>query len=133
MVTSALHPELARYLAAEKADQASRSPDGSISMVFDAQYRVTCQVFAQGDLLLEARVLRLPDDEGSRTTTVEMLLEQAGQRLQDHAEWLALGSGGQILMLQQIVPAQADRIQFSNMLDSFVNALAGWRRLAGVL
>jgi hypothetical protein len=38
-----------------------------------------------------------------------------------------------MLVLQQIVPAQADRAQVGAVLDSFVNALAGWRRLAGVL
>ena len=39
----------------------------------------------------------------------------------------------QMLLLQQTVPAQADKMDVESVLERFVNALAGWRRLAGVL
>lgn len=133
MVKNMLHPALSRFLANQRAGEGNRNADGSVSIVFDGQYRVTCMAFAQGGLLLEARIFQLPAESSYRRSSIEMLLEQAGHRLKTYTEWLALASGGQMLMLQQVVPAQADSMQFSAMLDSFVNALAGWRRLAGVL
>jgi hypothetical protein len=133
MVTSVIHAGLARYLADQKTSQVPRNPDGSVSLIFDGQYRVTCLPFPHGDLLLEARIVQLPVDVQSRRTAMELLLEQAGDMLVSHTERIAFAPGGQMLVLQQIVPTQADRAQFDSMLDRFVNALAGWRRLAGVL
>lgn len=133
MVTSVLHDGLARYLADQKSTQVPASQDGAFNLIFDNQYRVTCLPFLRGDLLLEARIVHLPADVYRRRTIIEMLLEQAGNRLDSHPERIVLSPGGQMLALQQVVPAQADRAQFGSMLDSFVNALAGWRRLAGVL
>ncbi len=133
MVTAMLHENLRQYLAALKAGEPAQNADGSFSLIFDRQYRVTFLMLTHGDLLLDARVLQLPDEPHSRRTTLEMLLEQAGSRLEGHPEWIALAPGGQMLVLQQVVPAKADRAQFSASLDDFVNALAGWRRLVGVL
>jgi hypothetical protein len=133
MVTGMCHEGLSRYLAEQKSGAVPRNVDGSITLIFDRQYRVTCLTLAHGDLLLEARILQLPADASSRRSTMEMLLGQAGSTLESHAERIAFAPGGQMLVLQQIVPAQADRAQVGAVLDSFVNALAGWRRLAGVL
>ena len=128
-----LHAGFGAYLSELKSKHIPNNPDGSVSLIFDQQYRVTFLTLAHADLLLEARLCHLPDDTSSRRTIVEMLLEQAGSMLETHTEHIVVAPGGQTLLLQQIVPAHADRAQFSTMLDSFVNALAGWRRLAGVL
>jgi Tir chaperone protein (CesT) family len=133
MVTGALHVGLLGYLEEQKSGHVPRHHDGSLSLVFDSQYRVTCLTLAHGELLLESRIVPLPDDAVRRRSLLEMLLEQAGNRLEGHTERIAFAPGGQMLVLQQIVPARADRAQFGAMLDSFLNALAGWRRLAGVL
>nr|WP_314623059.1 CesT family type III secretion system chaperone [uncultured Noviherbaspirillum sp.] len=133
MVTVMLHESLRQYLAALKAGEPAQNADGSFSLIFDSQYRVTFLTLAHGDLLLEARVFQLPDEPRSRRTTLEMLLAQAGSRLEGHPEWIALATGGRMLVLQQVLPAKTDRTQFSASLDDFVNALAGWRRLVGVL
>jgi hypothetical protein len=131
-VTRMVHAGLGKYLAENQAGKVPANPDGSVSLVFDRQYRVSCLTLAHGELLLEARIVQLPADTGDRRAAMEMLLQQAGSNLQSHSERIAFAPDGQMLVLQQIVPAQADRVQFGAMLDSFVNALAGWRRLAGV-
>lgn len=133
MVEGVLHDGLRKYLAEFNTGGVPRNSDGSVSLIFDGQYRVTCLPLAYGDLLLEARILQLPDEARARRITMEALLEQAGSRLGKHTDRIAFAPGEQMLVLQQTVPAQADRAQFISVLDGFVNALAGWRRLAGVL
>jgi hypothetical protein len=133
VVTAVVNASLCTFLAELRVSEPPQDSDGSYSLVFDSQYRVTFLALAHGDLLLESRIFQLPDEQHSRRATMQMLLEQAGSRLQSHSEWIAFAPGAQMLVLQQVVPAQADRAHFRALLDDFVNALAGWRRLAGVL
>jgi hypothetical protein len=127
------HPGLAAYLARNRIERGGTGGDGSVSLVFDRQYRVSCLPATAGDLLLEARLVELPPDPAVRLARLEALLEHAGQTLEQHAEGIALAPGGHMLVLQRTVPARADSKDFESMLESFVNTLANWRRLAGVL
>lgn len=133
MVAQQLHGGFAAYLASRQADQPIRNADGSVSLVFDGQYRITCLGNASGGLLVEARVTELPLDANARRSLLEDLLERAGRRFERHTEWMTMTRDRQILLLQQTVPAQADKTDFESALERFINALAGWRTLAGVL
>lgn len=133
MVTRQLHGGLTAYLASKQAGQPSRNADGSVSVVFDGQYRITCVGHASGGLLLEARVTELPADATARRSLIEDLLERAGRGFERHTEWLTMTRDRQMLLLQQTVPSQAGQMDFESILERYVNALAGWRRLAGVL
>lgn len=133
MVARQLHRGLAAYLASRQADQPARNADGSVSLVFDGQYRITCLDNAGGGLLLEARIAELPLDANTRRALLEDLLERAGRQFERHTEWMTMTRDRQMLLLQQTVPAQAERTDVETVLERFVNTLAGWRRLAGVL
>ena len=133
MVARQLHGGLAAYLPSLQAVQPTREADGSVSLVFDSQYRITCRGNTSGGLLLEARIAELPLDANARRSLLLELLERAGRQFERHTEWMTMTRDRQILLLQQTVPARADRIDVESVLERFVNALAGWRRLAGVL
>jgi hypothetical protein len=132
-MSSQQHPGLAAYLTRNRIERGKAGADGSVSLVFDRQYRVSCLPAPAGDLLLEARLVELPPDPAVRLARLEALLEHAGQALEQHAEGIALAPDGDMLVLQSTVPAQAASADLESMLEAFVNTLASWRRLAGVL
>lgn len=133
MVSHCRHDGLARYLAERHVGDGYVSPDGSITMVFDGRYRVACLVLSNGELLLEARICDLAADAAARRSLLEELLLQTGRTLERHAEWMSITQDRQTLVLQQTLPAQAPLMDVERLLEDFINALANWRRLAGVL
>ena len=133
MVSHLRHEGLVKYLADSRGGDGSVSPDGSITMVFDGRYRVACLTLSNGELLLEARICDLPIEALPRRALLEELLVQTGRRLERDAEWMSITKDRQTLVLQKTLPAQASLMDVERLLENFINALANWRRMAGVL
>ena len=133
MVGLCKHDGLSKYLAERQAGKGCVSPDGSITLVFDGRYRVACLGMSNGELLLEARVCELPAGAAPRSSLLEALLLQSGRALERHGEWMTMTPDRQTLVLQQTLPVLATVMDVEVRLENFINALANWRRLAGVL
>jgi hypothetical protein len=98
-------------------------------LVFDDKYRVLCWPAPGGDMVLEARLTELPEDDALCESVMRNALQSACRRIHTHSDALVLSEMGNWLMLQQRVAAEAAADDFENELEAFVNAVAGWRQL----
>ena len=128
MRTILSHAGLAAYCARNPADGERERHGDSISWIFDGEYRISCELASGGDLLLEARVIELPQDQRLADETLAEAMQCLAFRVHEHAEALVLSENEDILLIQQTVAADADVDAFESSLERFINALANWRQ-----
>ena len=127
------HAGLDAYLQRNGLSNGEARTDGATVLVFDERYRVYCRPAQQGDVVLEIRLTEMPDDERRGGDLLQQALEFMGERLDEASEAPALSEDGQVLLLQQRVPAHARIDDLERALESFINAVGTWRRRLCVL
>ena len=133
MVAHRMHAGLADYLARNNVSENGQHDNGSVHLVFDNQYRIAFTAASNGALLLESRVCELPVDRITRQSCLISLLEKAGDEMYVQMASLVLPQDGNLLTVQQLISAEAGIQEFEQFLEKFINLLAGYRSLAGVL
>lgn len=133
MVAQSMHQGFADYLTRNNVGRNAGHDDGSFHLVFDNQYRVAFLTGSGGTLWLESRVCELPENPTERQALLMRLLERAGNEIFLQTACLTLPKVGNLLIVQQLVPAEAGVQEFMRFLENFLNLLASYRSLAGVL
>ena len=128
-----MHAGLVAYMGRNRLAVNAPLIDGSIVLVLDKRYRVFCRPAPHGDLVLESRLVQLPDKAGEADELIRLCLMGSWVRMREHGDVPVLTNDQTEINLQQRIPADATINEFEGMLERFTNAIAEWRRIFRVL
>jgi hypothetical protein len=126
---SHLHNGLAGYLARHHLERQAERVDGAVALLFDRRYRVFCRPAPHGDLVLESRIIELPDDPEAADSLIRECLFASWVRMPDFSDVAALSDDGQAIVIQLRIPSDASINEVESALESYVNAMSDWRRI----
>ena len=128
-----LHAGLSGYMSRLKLPAQKPRTDGALVLVVDSHYRIFCRPGPHGDLILESRLLRLPEKRLDADELIRECLLASWVRMTEHADVPTLSADESEIQLQQRVPADATTDEFEHALEQFTNSVADWRRIFRVL
>lgn len=104
--------------------------NGRLTLTIDGKYRVHLRPAPDGRLALQAKVMTLPGEEGSRVAeqAIERLLNLGAGMLREHASTLCFEIRGQMLQLQQSLASDISGELLDAEVAEFTNALDFWAR-----
>jgi hypothetical protein len=123
------HAGLSGYMMRNQIVPEAARSDGALVLMFDKKYRVYCRPAPRGDLVLEARLIEMPDEPAKTDALIKQALQVAGGRLYTDADALVLSDDESKLFLQQRIAADSSTDEFEIGLEQFVNAVAVWRQV----
>jgi hypothetical protein len=129
----AMHPGLAGYMTGNAIGMPEARHDGALVLVIDGLYRIFFRPAQHGDLVMEARLVDVPESTAARERMLTEVLEAAADRLLEHADMPTLSSNEDQLTLQQRIPQDAGPAEVEVALEQFTNAVVAWRSFLGVL
>lgn len=127
------HNGLSAFLNRKKITPGQLLTDGSIVLSLDKSYRVFCRPAPHGDLVLESRLMRLPQDDKAADELIAHTLLGSWVRTRSHADVPVLSQDETEICLQQRISSDATVDEFENALEQFINSIADWRRILRVL
>lgn len=122
-----IHAGLARYLASRQVADLGPDDEGTIVLNLDSALRIHCRPLAQGELLLDARLVGLPANTVEREAMIMSAMQLAVARLHDHPDVLVMPENGRSLRLQRRAGADASSIEIEACLGEFADAMEVWR------
>ena len=128
-----LHAGLSGFLERRQLMPQKERLDGAVVITLDDSYRIYCRPAPHGDLVLESRLLDLPERAGDADEIIQRCLLASWTRRAEHAEVPVLSEDESQLLLQRRVPSDASIEELEEALEAFTNALADWRRIFRVL
>ena len=94
-----------------------------------SRMRVKLLQFGRGEVMLEARVARLPTSRGAREAFVERLLRAAAPRLRSHAQACTVEPDRGGVFLRQLVPGTAAAGELDGAVGAFAQACSFWKNV----
>lgn len=107
--------------------------DGAVVINLDRSFRIYCRPAQHGDLVLESRLLSLPDSQAEEEAMIRQCLLASWVRMATHADIPVISEDGNHLLLQQRLPSDATVDEVEQSLECFVNSVADWRRVFRIL
>ena len=133
MMLERLHSGLAGYISRQKITARQTRIDGALVLTVDTRYRVFCRLGPHGDLVLESKLLQLPERRDEADDIVRECLLGSWVRMMEHADVPVLSQNETEILLQQRVTADATVDEFESALEQFTNSIADWQRIFRVL
>lgn len=130
---SQLHNGLAGYLARHRMQLQEDRVDGAVTLLVDQRYRIFCRPAPHGDLVLESRVIDLPNDTNAADSLIQECLYASWVRMPDYQDIPALSDDGEAILIQQRIPSDASVNEVETALEAYVNALSDWRRIFRII
>lgn len=127
------HNGLSAFLDRKKINSGHRLTDGAIVLSLDKSYRVFCRPATHGDLVLESRLMQLPQNNKEADELIAHTLLGSWVRMQSHADIPVLSQDETEICLQQRISSDATVDEFENALEQFTNSISDWRRILRVL
>lgn len=122
------HAVLNAYVARHGLDPSAFLPDGSLSLIFDAAYRVRVRPFPGERLVMQALLMDISGFETrQREGILVSLLRYAAATIRGYAAGLALDDTSSWLVLQQALTPPIDMRRLETELTEFVSVQAFWR------
>lgn len=128
-----LHTGLAGYINRQQLPAMQPRVDGALVISIDTRYRIFCRPGPHGDLVLESKLLQLPERRDEADDLIRECLLGSWVRMMEHADVPVLAQNENEILLQQRVSADATVDEFESALEQFTNSLADWRRIFRVL
>lgn len=126
---SLLVSELARTLRIETP---TMRRDGSYRLRFDGKHSITLSSMPGGQILLAARLRRLPIDADAKTSLLQTSMQFALGRASLSRSCLSLDKQTDSLMIHRLLEATTSARDFEDIVGDFVNDLFWWKdNLAG--
>ncbi len=130
LASPARRPVLVAYADRHGVAASAFLADGTLSLIYDAAYRVEVRPHLEGRLVLESFLLDLSLlPETRQGEALVSLLRDAAITVRDHACGLVLDETRSRLLLQQVLPAPVDLRRLETELGDFVNVLAFFQGL----
>lgn len=133
MVVQPRHRGLAEYLLRHDIGIDEKALNETLHLIFDKQFRVAFSTGSNGVLWLEGKIAEVPVNISSRMRLFMALLEHIGQEFEYETANVVTSEDERLVLLQQMAPAEAAGQEFENLLEKFINLLAKYRSLAGML
>ncbi len=125
---SVKHPLLLAYAERQGLGSSAFLSDGSLSLIFDAAYRLQVRPFVGDRLVVQSWLLEIaPIRREQRDELLVRLLRHAASTARDFPAGLVVDATASWLLLQQVVPAGADLRTLEAELADFVNVRAYWQ------
>jgi len=122
------HPVLTAYVARHGLDPSAFLADGSLSLIFDATYRVQVRPFPGERLVMQALLMDMSRFQARQRGAVLVgLLRYAAVTVRGFAAGLALDDTAAWLVLQQAVAPAVDVPRLQTELTDFVSVQTFWR------
>ncbi len=116
------------YAHKHGVDRSAFLADGTMSLIYDAAYRVEVRPHVAGRLVLQSVLMDVsPFSIDRREEFLVRMLRLAASTVRDFASGLVLDAAQSRLLLQQSVDASFDLPGLEVDLADFVNVLAFWR------
>ena len=123
---SAAHPALAGYAQRHGLSLGAFRTDGRLTLRFDRRHRLQIRPAANGRIAFAARLMDLSARALDVEQTLLHLAAMGAGLLRDHAAGLCVDEAEQTVVLQQVLPSDADVALLESELAAFVNTLAFW-------
>ena len=121
-------PVLAAYAQKHGLESSAFLADGTMTLIYDAIYRVDVRPFLEGRLVIHALLLDVsPLSPVRREEFLLRMLRYAASTLRDFPCGLVMDAGRSRLLLQQLVDPPIHLLRLESELAGFVNVLSFWR------
>lgn len=121
-------PVLAAYAQKYGLESSAFLADGTMTLIYDAIYRVDVRPHLEGRLVIHALLLDVsPLSPVRREEFLLRMLRYAASTLRDFPCGLVMDAGRSRLLLQQLVDPPIHLLRLESELAGFVNVLSFWR------
>lgn len=133
MIIDRLHVGLAGYAERHQLDAPADRIDGAVVLTFDGRYRIYCRPAPYGDLVLESKLIDVPEKPNDAEELLRTTLMASAVRMMSYADVPVLSKNGLVILLHQRIPADATVDELEGSLQNFVTSLSEWRRIFRIL
>ncbi len=127
------HSGFAGFMDKKGLSSESQRLDDSIVISIGRSFRIYCRPASHGDLVLESRLIQLPDSPADDADLISRCLLASWIRMGTHSDVPVLSENSSHILLQQRMPSDATVEEVELSLENFVNSIVEWRRVFRIL